>query len=160
MEELNLPEAAYDAVLLIGVVEVANDPLATLKVAKTLLRPAGLVLVVTPNTRSAACNVFRGRHWSGYSFPRHPNLFDGKSLGRAAGLADLELVSVRTAPAATIWVESASNLMADWGAPAWALAPPRRPSFAALAAAQAIEWSQQVRGKGGLLVATLRRSGQ
>jgi hypothetical protein len=158
--ELNLPAAAYDAVILIGGLELANNPLATLKVIKSLLRPDGLVLVATPNTRSAACRLFRGRHWSGYNFPRHSNLFDGKSLGRAAGLAGLELMSVRTAPVATVWVESARNLMADWGAPAWVVKRLSQPSFLALAAANAIEWSQQIQSQGGLLVATLRRSPQ
>ena len=160
VDEVNLPQAAYDAVILIGVVELSNNPLATLKLVRTLLRPDGLVLVVTPNTRSAACRLFRGRHWSGYSFPHHPNLFHGKSLGRAAGLAGLELVSVHTAPAAAVWVQSARNLMADWGAPAWAVGSLSQPSFVSLAAANAIEWLQQIQSMGGLLVATLRRSAQ
>jgi hypothetical protein len=157
VEELNLPEAAYDGVLLIGVVELANNPLATLRGVKTLLRPGGLALMATPNTGSTVCRVFRGRHWSGYSFPRHPNLFDGKSLERAAELAGLELVSIGTGPTASVWVESARNLMADWGAPAWALARLSHASIAARAAARAIEWSQQIQSKGGLLLATLRR---
>jgi SAM-dependent methyltransferase len=157
VEELDLPDGAYDVVLLIGVVEAADNPLTTLKVVKELLRPGGLVLIATPNTRSTACSIFRGRHWSGYNFPRHWNLFDGKSLGRAAGLAGLALASVHTCPAAGAWIESVRNLMVDWGAPHWALATVSRPSGAARAAAAAIEWSQQMRSNGGLLVATLRR---
>ena len=146
--------------LLIGVLEQVNNPLAALKLVSRLLRPGGLVLVVTPYTQSSAGNVFRGRHWSGYSFPRHPNLFDGKSLGRAAGLAGLELVTVRTAAAPRAWLESARNLMADWEAPAWAVSALGQPSFAMRAAATAIEWLQQVQSKGGLLVATFQRSGR
>ncbi len=160
VEWSNPPETAYDAVLLIGVLEQVNNPLAALKLVSRLLRPGGLVLVVTPYTQSSAGNVFRGRHWSGYSFPRHPNLFDGKSLGRAAGLAGLELVTVRTAAAPRAWLESARNLMADWEAPAWAVSALGQPSFAMRAAATAIEWLQQVQSKGGLLVATFQRSGR
>ncbi len=129
VEWSNLPETSYDAVLMIGVLEQVNNPLAALKLVARLLRPGGLVLVVTPYTQSSAGNVFRGRHWSGYSFPRHPNLFDGKSLGRAAGLAGLELVTVRTAPAPRAWLESARNLMADWEAPAWIVTASGNPHF-------------------------------
>ena len=145
---------------MIGVLEQVNNPLAALKLVARLLRPGGLVLVVTPYTQSSAGNVFRGRHWSGYSFPRHPNLFDGKSLGRAAGLAGLELVTVRTAPAPRAWLESARNLMADWEAPAWIVTALGQPSFPVRAAAAVIEWLQQVQSKGGLLVAAFQRSGR
>jgi hypothetical protein len=160
VEWSNLPETAYDAVLMIGVLEQVSNPLAALKLVTRMLRPGGLVLVATPYTQSSAGTVFRGRHWSGYSFPRHPNLFDGKSLGRAAGLAGLELVAVRTAPAPRAWLESARNLMADWEAPEWTVTALGQPSFAMRAAATAIEWSQQVQSKGGLLVATFQRSGR
>jgi SAM-dependent methyltransferase len=160
VEWSNLADASYDAVLMIGVLEQVNDPLAALKVVSRLLRPGGLVLIVTPYTQSSASNVFRGRHWSGYSFPRHPNLFDGKSLGRAAGLAGLSLITVRTAPAPRAWLESARNLMADWRSPAWMVTALGQPSFAVRAAATAIEWSQQVQSKGGLLVAAFQRSGR
>ena len=160
VEWSNLPETSYDAVLMIGVLEQVNNPLAALKLVARLLRPGGLVLVVTPYTQSSAGNVFRGRHWSGYSFPRHPNLFDGKSLGRAAGLAGLELVTVRTAPAPRAWLESARNLMADWEAPAWVVTAVGQPSFPVRAAAAVIEWLQQVQSKGGLLVAAFQRSGR
>jgi hypothetical protein len=160
VEWSNLPETAFDAVLMIGVLEQVNNPLAALRLVTRLLSPGGLVLVVTPYTQSSAGKVFRGRHWSGYSFPRHPNLFNGKSLGRAAGLAGLELVTVRTAPAPRIWLESARNWMADWEAPAWIVTGLGQPSFAVRAAATAIEWSQQIQSKGGLLVAAFQRSGR
>ncbi len=160
VEWSNLVDASYDAVLMIGVLEQVNNPLAALKVVSRVLRPGGLVLIVTPYTQSSAANVFRGRHWSGYRFPRHPNLFDGKSLGRAAGLAGLGLVTVGTAPAPRAWLESTRNLMADWRAPAWLVTALGKPSVALRAAAAIIEWSQQVQSKGGLLVAAFQRSGR
>jgi hypothetical protein len=50
--------------------------------------------------------------------------------------------------------------MADWEAPAWIVTGLGQPSFAVRAAATAIEWSQQIQSKGGLLVAAFQRSGR
>jgi hypothetical protein len=72
-------------------------------------------------------------------------------------MAGLEIVSLRTAGAAEAWVRSVRNTMTDWSLPHWALATLNRTSWAALMAGTAIEWWQQLRGKGGLLVTTLRR---
>jgi SAM-dependent methyltransferase len=156
-EDLDRPRNAYDAVLLTNVLERADDPLSTLRATKQLLQPDGIVLIITPNTEATVCRLFRGRHWSGYNFPRHRNLFCADALGRATRMAGLEIVSVRTVGAAEAWVRSVRNTLADWGAPHWALAALNRTLGAVLAVASAIEWSQQLRGKGGLLLATLRR---
>jgi len=156
--ELDLPEDTYDGMLLLGAIERAGNPLVGLNRAKRLLRPGGLVVIVTPNTGSTVSRLFGGRHWSGYNFPRHLNLFNQQTLRLTAERADLEIVSVRTAPAAPVWVESVSTMMVDWEAPGWALNLLTRASTALLAIAKVVEWSQQLRGKGGMLLMTLRRS--
>ena len=157
VEDLDRPRSTYDAVLLTNVLERVDDPLSALKATRQLLRPDGLALIVTPNTEAMVCRVFQGRHWSGYDFPRHRNLFCAHALSQAARMAGLEIVSVRTAGAAEAWVRSVRNTMTDWSLPHWALATLSRTSWAALMAGTAIEWWQQLRGKGGLLVTTLRR---
>ena len=157
IEDLDDPQNAYDAVLLTHVVERVDDPLSALKAIGQLLQPGGIALIVTPNTEATVCKVFQGRHWSGYNFPRHRNLFCAHALGEAARMAGLEMVSVGTVGAPEAWVESARNTMTDWNLPHWMLAALNRGWGAALMAAAAIEWWQRVRGKGGLLRATLRR---
>ena len=157
VEDLDHPRNAYDAVLLTNVLERVDDPLSALKATKQLLQPDGLALIITPNTEATVCRVFRGRHWSGYNFPRHRNLFCAQVLGQAARMAGLEIVSVRTGGAAEAWVLSVRNTMTDWSLPPWALATLNRTWGAALMAGTAIEWWQQLRGKGGLLLTTLRR---
>jgi SAM-dependent methyltransferase len=155
--DLDHPRDAYDAVLLTNVLERVDDPLSMLKATRQLLHPNGIALIITPNTEATVCRIFQGRHWSGYNFPRHRNLFCADALDQATRMAGLEIVSVRTVGAAEAWVRSVRNTLADWGAPKWALTALKRNSGAALAVASAIEWSQQLRGKGGLLLAILRR---
>ena len=149
---------AYNAVLLINVLEDAVDPIAILKVVGRLLRPDGIALVATPNTGSAAFKVFRGRHWSGYDFPRHRNLFCPEALARTAAMADLEVISLATSPAPSAWIQSARIMMSDWAAPHWALTTLDRVWGIALSAAAGIEWFSQIRTEGGVLIATLRRA--
>jgi SAM-dependent methyltransferase len=156
-DDLDHPHNAYDAVLLTNVIERADDPLSALKAIKQLLRPDGIALIITPNTEARVCRVFQGRHWSGYNFPRHRNLFCAQALGQAARIAGLEIVSVQTAGAAEAWVLSVRHTMIDWVLPHWALAMLYRTWGAAVMAGTAIEWWQQRRGKGGLLLTTLRR---
>ena len=157
VEDLDHPGNAYDAVLLTNVLERVDDPLSTLKATRQLLQPGGIGLIITPNTEATVCGVFQGRHWSGYDFPRHRNLFCAQALGQATRMAGLEIVSVRTVGDAEAWVRSLRNTMTDWRIPPWALAALNRGWWFALMAGTAIEWWQQLRVKGGLLVATLRR---
>jgi SAM-dependent methyltransferase len=156
-EELGHAAQSYDAILAVNVLERAAEPLATLKAIQRLLRPGGIALIVTPNTDSGAGRVFGGRHWSGYDFPRHRNLFRTEVLAQAAAIAGLESGFIRTIAAPAAWVQSARNALVDWRAPSWTLAAFDRLSLLPLAAAAAIEWWHQLRGKGGLLLATLRR---
>lgn len=157
MEDLDHPRNTYDAVLLTSLLERVDDPLSALKATRELLQPEGIALILTPNTEAMVGKVFQGRHWSGYNFPRHRNLFCAHALGQAVRMAGLEIVSIRTVGAAEAWARSVRNTMTDWRLPRWSLAALNRGWGTALMAGTAIEWWQQRRGKGGLLLATLRR---
>lgn len=76
IEELSLLPGTYDLVLLIQTIEHIESPPETLATIRTLLRPGGLLVIVTDNTRSLDFRFFGGRHWGGYHFPRHWNLFN------------------------------------------------------------------------------------
>jgi hypothetical protein len=155
---LEFPAGAYDAMLAIDVLEQKENPLLTLSAMKQLLRIGGKLLIATPNTDSTVCQLFRGRHWSGYDFPRHRNLFDAEVLARSAERVGLEVTSLQTIAAPAIWVQSLRYVLADWGAPAWLRAGFDRTRRVTLAISAAMESIQQRRGRGGIVVATLHRS--
>jgi len=157
VQDLDGPPRAYKTVLLTSTLERAIDPLRTLVEIRQLLEPAGIALILTPNTEATVCNIFRGRHWSGYNFPRHRNLFCRSALRQAANIAGFEIVSIGTAAASEAWLRSMQNLMMDWRFPHWSIATLRAGWRVALMLAGVVEGWQQLRGKGGLLLAIVRR---
>ena len=119
VESAGLAENAYDLVLLIATIEHVADPPAVLRAAARLLRPGGRAVVVTDNTATLDFRIFGGRHWGGYHFPRHWNLFNRRSLGLLAQQAGLEVESLSTILSPVNWVYSIRNRLVDRGAPRW-----------------------------------------
>jgi SAM-dependent methyltransferase len=119
VESAELAADSYDLVLLIATIEHVEDPPAVLSAAARLLKPGGRAVVVTDNTHTLDFRLFGARHWGGYHFPRHWNLFDKPSLRRLAEQAGLEVVDLSTALSPVNWVYSIRNRLVDRRAPRW-----------------------------------------
>lgn len=81
--------ASFDAIVMNNVVEHLWNPSETLEKCRELLRPAGRLIMVTPNISSVGHRIF-GRYWRGLEPPRHLFLFNSdslKSLCRRVGFA-------------------------------------------------------------------------
>lgn len=107
----NLSPASFDAITLRHVIEHVPNPVGLLAQCKTLLKPGGLLVVVTPNTSSLGHQKF-GRHWMGLDVPRHLMLFNTASLTKCAQAAGCRVISLTTsaANAATFFSVSLSLL--------------------------------------------------
>lgn len=145
--------------LLVGALERLEDPVGALREIRRWLRPDGRVLVISVNPGGAAAVVFRGRHWSGYDFPRHRALADAATLRKLAERGGFVVEATRTLGDPGAWAVSAGNLLRDWGAASWLVRSLGPTSFGALAVARILERVATLRGKGGLLEATLRPAG-
>jgi SAM-dependent methyltransferase len=157
LQDVDLPRSSYDLVLLIMTVEHLADPLRTLQRVRELLRPGGRLLLITHNTATAAFNMFRGRHWGGYHFPRHRNLFDQKSLRAMFERADLDVDDVTTMTSPLNWVYSIRNLLVDWKAPRWLSARFSLGSSASLGAFTLFDFCWMLAGRGAMLRGVARR---
>lgn len=80
----------YDLVLLYEVLEHLRRPRQDLARMADLLSPGGTLIMQVPNWHSCWRGVF-GRHWAGWSTPRHLGFFDRSSLDRALRLAGLRV---------------------------------------------------------------------
>jgi 2-polyprenyl-3-methyl-5-hydroxy-6-metoxy-1,4-benzoquinol methylase len=78
LEEMRYPAGSFDVVTLWDLIEHLLHPLATLKEINRILRPGGLVVVWTPNTKNAA---LLKEKWDGYRVPLHLYFLSSRSLG-------------------------------------------------------------------------------
>lgn len=157
LESLDVPEGSFDLALMIQTIEHVSDPVRLVSAVRRVLKPGGRLLVVTDNTDSLDFTVFRRRHWGGFHFPRHWNLFNQRSMRALAARASLEVESLGTAVSPVNWVYSIRNVLDDWGAPRALVDRFSLDSPVSLAAFTAFDALHQLAGRGALLRAVLRR---
>lgn len=79
LEECAYPSSFFDAIYMGNLIEHVHDPIELLNECYRLLKPAGKLVIVTPNTESMGCRVF-GMDWRGLEPPRHIFLFNQRNL--------------------------------------------------------------------------------
>lgn len=117
VQDLRLPAETYDFSMLIMTIEHVDAPERLLAEVARILKPGGRIGIVTDNTGSPDFSLAKHRHWGGYHFPRHWNLFSKKSMRRLAENAGLEVVSLETMVSPVNWTYTVHNMLKDWGAP-------------------------------------------
>ncbi len=81
----------YDVVTAFEVVEHERDPLLTVRTAKQLLKPGGLLVVSVPNSNSWSAKIM-GKYWFGYRHKEHLFHFTKDSLNillKKAGFSNI-----------------------------------------------------------------------
>jgi SAM-dependent methyltransferase len=89
LQDLSLPAESFDVVTMSHVIEHAHDPVELLKQCHRVLRPGGLLIVVTPNVNSFGHWWFKS-FWLGLDPPRHLNLFAPRTLRQIAHIAGFQ----------------------------------------------------------------------
>ncbi len=90
LEDIGYPDDNFDAVVMSHVIEHINDPIAILKECRRILKPGGMLVVVTPNVESFGHRYFKSSYL-GLDPPRHLYLFTQRSLrhiAKTAGFVD------------------------------------------------------------------------
>ena len=157
VEAVDFEPGSFDLVLLIQTIEHVADPGSVLRRIHELLRPGGRLLVVTDNTGSLDFTIFKRRHWGGYHFPRHWNLFNERALRRLAGQSGYEVESLSTMVSPVNWVYSVRNTLDDWGASRRVVDQFSLESAPSLAAFTVFDTLHRLAGRGALLRSVLRR---
>ena len=81
-----LETGLFDAVQLSHVVEHLPDPVATLKECHRILKPGGVLIMLTPNAEGLTHSLF-GTNWMALDPPRHLNIFTVASMRSLLGQA-------------------------------------------------------------------------
>ena len=140
---------------------MATEPVAApaevLESVRRLVTPGGRLLIITDNTGSPDFRLFKRRHWGGYHFPRHLNLFDQSSLRRLAGRTGWEVAELTTMTSPVNWVYSIRNTLDDWGAPKGVVEQFSLEAAPSLSVFTAFDAALNAVGRGALLRAVLQR---
>ncbi len=91
-EDLEVPAAHFDLILLNHVIEHFLDPLAVVEKVRRCLAPGGLLYLETHIADCAERRLF-GRYWIGFDAPRHLTVFEEATLRRLMAAGGLEVVS-------------------------------------------------------------------
>jgi len=97
LEDAGLPDAAFDLVSLLHVLEHVPDPRATLGAARRVLRPCGVLFLALPNAASLEAAMF-GRAWYHLDLPRHLWGFGPRTLTRLLEEVGFVVENVRFFP--------------------------------------------------------------
>ncbi|MBN9119305.1 MAG: class I SAM-dependent methyltransferase [Planctomycetes bacterium] len=157
IQELPLPADHYHLALMVMTVEHMTDPVGVLRTVRRVLKPGGKVVLVTDNAGSPDFWLFRGRHWGGYHFPRHPQLFTKSTLRKLADVSGFETERIVTPFSPVNWAYSVRNLLDDWGAPRWLVNRFTLKSTPAMAAFTLFDLPLSLVGCGAILRATFRK---
>jgi len=85
----------FDAVVMSHVIEHVPNPLIVLQESYRILKPDGILVVLTPNTASLGHWMY-GRNWRGLEPPRHLHIFNTMSLRSMASLGGFAEVSCQS----------------------------------------------------------------
>jgi len=93
--DLPLSPQRFDIITLQHVIEHVPNPVELLNHCKTLLKPQGKIILVTPNVQSWGHQYYQ-QHWRGLEPPRHVYLYAPKTLEALTQQAGLHTTDLRT----------------------------------------------------------------
>lgn len=88
IQEVTYPKASFDVITMFDVFEHLQDPLRDMKKLRTLLKPGGVILIATGDTKSIAARIMK-RRWTFYIPPQHIFFFNRKNVVALLSLAGL-----------------------------------------------------------------------
>ena len=157
VQDLDLPKSNYDLAFMIATIEHVDHPAEVLAAVRSLLKPGGRLVIVTDNTDTLDFKLSRTRHWGGYHFPRHWNLFNPTNLNLLAQKVDLEVAQLSTIVSPVNWVYSIRNALVDWKAPRWLINQFSLQSTLSLGVFTLFDMLHQAMGHGALMRVVLKR---
>jgi SAM-dependent methyltransferase len=157
VQDCPVPPESIDLALMIATIEHVDDPPEVLAAVRRLLKPGGRVVIVTDNAAAPDARLFQERHWGGYHFPRHWNLFTAGTLRALARKSGLEVDSLGGITSPVNWVYSIRNRLVDAEAPAWMIRRFSLNTPVSLGIFTILDSALRLIGKSGLLRAILRK---
>lgn len=146
LQQAQFPDATFDAITLIEIVEHLRDPLTLLQECARILKPGGVLLITTPNAHSWTARAM-GARWAGFSLNDmggHISFFNPQSMRVLAARSSLTVHRLETRNVRFFERGQSSRAV----------------HAAAKVAAELLNWPARIAGAGHDLHAYLRRPAQ
>ena len=114
LESIGYPDNSFDAITMSHVIEHVHDPVALLKECYRILKPAGYLVVTTPNINSWGHKKFE-ENWIHLDPPRHLHLFSQNTLQTCAEKAGCQNIDTWSTAANSIGVLNGSINIQKFG---------------------------------------------
>ncbi len=102
----------FDIILLNNVIEHFLDPAAVMKNCYSKLKPGGLLLLFTPNSKAIELSIF-GKYWAGLHVPRHIHLFNQQNLQLMSKKSGFSSIKFHADLDPAQWAISIQNYLQD-----------------------------------------------
>lgn len=102
-------ENSFDAIVLWSVIEHVPDPLETLHLVHSYLKPGGQLFLQLPTRSGIERGKWFGEHSNLLDLPRHLNFFSKDSLSKLCNLAGMDLAIFTTPTLDALWSYYASS---------------------------------------------------
>lgn len=79
IQQVNYPKSSFDVITMFDVFEHLQDPLADMRKLHSLLKPDGIIIIATGDTRSLAARIMK-RRWTFFIPPQHIFFFHRKNV--------------------------------------------------------------------------------
>ncbi len=112
LDKNSFKKESFDLIVMTNYIEHVFDPLETMNICFSFLKPGGILAGETPNTESWDFNIFK-KYWGGYHTPRHLYIFSLITLKKLADLAGLEEIKISNILQPAHWALSVQNLLQD-----------------------------------------------
>jgi 2-polyprenyl-3-methyl-5-hydroxy-6-metoxy-1,4-benzoquinol methylase len=114
LKDQQFPDDQFDAVTMSHVIEHVHDPIALISECMRILKPNGMLVVITPNACSFG-HAFYGGNWVALEPPRHLHIFTPSALLGAARLAGFSRMEAFSSIRGAEWIVLSSQMIRRTG---------------------------------------------
>lgn len=114
LQDAGFPDNHFDVITVSHVIEHVLEPLALLEECRRILKPKGILVIITPNSQSLCKRIF-GENWRSWEVPRHVFIFSPQSLKTLVEKSGLRISSIQTSSGSARWMWVAGRLLKKRG---------------------------------------------